>query len=116
MRIGCCGRYLEPVRRKRYHGSGEDYKTRSFTICTPHQILSGLPRTLVGKLERKRPFGIPRRRLEDNIKMALQIVGRGGYGLDWSGSGKKQVAGSCECGNEPSGSTECEEFLHYLVT
>ena len=27
--------------------------------------------------DRKRPFGRPRRRLEDNIKMDLQEVGRG---------------------------------------
>ena len=26
-----------------------------------------------------------------------------GHGLDRSGSGDGQVAGSCECGNEPSG-------------
>ena len=29
----------------------------------------------MGKLEGKRPFGIPRRRWEDNIKMDLQAVG-----------------------------------------
>ena len=32
---------------------------------------------LVGKPEGKRPLGRPRRRWEDNIKMALQEVGRG---------------------------------------
>jgi hypothetical protein len=26
------------------------------------------------------------------------------------------VAGSCECGNEPSGPTKCEEFLRCLRT
>ena len=25
-------------------------------------------------------------------------------GLDWAGPGQGQVAGACECGNEPSGS------------
>ena len=35
----------------------------------------GVYRVLVGKLEGKRPFGRPRRRLEDNIKMDLQEVG-----------------------------------------
>ena len=44
-------------------------------------------RVLVGKSEEKRPFGKPRRRWEDNIKMDLQDVGCGGYGLDRSGSG-----------------------------
>ena len=41
----------------------------------------GVHRVLVGKPEGKRPLGIPRRRLEDNIKMDLQEVG-GGRG-DW---------------------------------
>jgi len=30
---------------------------------------------------------------------------------DRCGSGKGQVAGTCECGNEPSGSIKCWEFL-----
>jgi hypothetical protein len=34
-----------------------------------------------------------------------------GHGLDWSGTGEGNVVGSCECGNEPSGSIKCEEFL-----
>ena len=37
-------------------------------------------RVLVRKPEGKRPLGRPRRRWEDNIKMDLQEVGRGG---DW---------------------------------
>jgi len=32
-------------------------------------------RVLVGKLERKRPLGMPRRRWEDNIELDLQEVG-----------------------------------------
>ena len=36
----------------------------------------GVHRVLVGKPEGKRPLGRPRRRWEDNIKMALQEVGR----------------------------------------
>jgi len=35
----------------------------------------GIYRVLVGKPEGKRPFGRPRRRWEDNIKMDLQEVG-----------------------------------------
>jgi len=35
----------------------------------------------VGKPEGKRPVGRPRRRWEDNIKMALQEVGC--WGMDW---------------------------------
>jgi hypothetical protein len=38
----------------------------------------GVYRVLVGKPEGKRPFGRPRRRWEDNIKMDLQEVGGGG--------------------------------------
>ena len=41
----------------------------------------GVYRVLVGKLERKRPLGRHRRRWEDNIKMDLQEVVRGG--VDW---------------------------------
>jgi len=39
---------------------------------------SGEYRDLVGKPEKKRQLGRPRRRWEDNIKMNLQEVGCGG--------------------------------------
>jgi hypothetical protein len=39
-------------------------------------------RVLMGKPERKRPLGRPRRRWKDNIKMDLQEVGCGA----WTGS------------------------------
>ena len=42
----------------------------------------GLHRIVVGKSEGKIPFGRPRRRWEDNIKMDLQEVGVG----VWTGS------------------------------
>ena len=41
----------------------------------------GVYRVLVGKPERKRPPGRPRRRWENNIKMDLQEMGCGG--TDW---------------------------------
>jgi hypothetical protein len=41
----------------------------------------GTCRILVGRPEGRRPFGRPRRRLQDNIKMDLQEVGWG-HGLD----------------------------------
>jgi len=47
----------------------------------------GVYSVLVGKPEGKRPLGRPRRRWEDNIKIDLQEVGCGGYGLDRAGSG-----------------------------
>ena len=37
----------------------------------------GVHKVLVGKCDGKRPLGRPRRRWEDNIKMALEEVGRG---------------------------------------
>ena len=37
----------------------------------------GVHKVLVGKTEGKRPFGRPRRRWEDNIKMDLREVRRG---------------------------------------
>jgi hypothetical protein len=60
-------------------------------------------RTLVGK-----PEGRPKCIWED-IKMVKKQDE--GYGLDSSGSGYRPVAGSCEHGNEPSGSIKFWEFL-----
>ena len=65
----------------------------------------------MGNPEGERPLGRPRRRWEDNIKMNLQEVGCGGIDLDRAGSGEGQVAGTCECGNELSGSIKCGQFL-----
>ena len=45
------------------------------------EVGRGVHKVLVGKPDRKRPLGRPRRRWEDNIKMGLQEVGRGGG--DW---------------------------------
>jgi hypothetical protein len=61
---------------------------------------------LVGKSEGKRPLGRPRCRWEDNVKMDLQEVGCAG--TDWI---ELAQVGTCECGNEPSGSIKCREFL-----
>jgi len=71
----------------------------------------GVYRVLVGKPEGKRPLGRPRLRWEDNIEMDLQEVGYVGHGLDRYGSGWGPVAGTCKCGNGPSGSIKCGEFL-----
>ena len=38
------------------------------------------------------------------------------YGLDWAGPVLRQVAESCECVNEPSGSVKCREILDQLET
>jgi hypothetical protein len=67
----------------------------------------GVYRVLVRKPEGKRPLGRPRRGRE-NIKMNLQGVGCGG--MDWIEL--TQDRERCECGNKPSGSITCGEFLH----
>ena len=60
----------------------------------------GVYRVLVGKPEGKKTLGRPRHRWEGNIKMDLQEVGCGGYGLDRAGLGLGLLAGICERGNE----------------
>jgi hypothetical protein len=62
---------------------------------------------LVGKPERKRPLGRPRRRWENGIRMDLE-TGLGVCGFDSTGSGQGPMAGCCECGDEPSGSCATE--------
>jgi hypothetical protein len=71
----------------------------------------GAYRILVGRSEGTRPLGRPRRRWENNIKMDLQEVEW--EGMDWIDMAQDtgQVAGSCECGNESSGSIKRGEFL-----
>jgi len=70
----------------------------------------GVYRVLVGKPEGKRPLGRPRHSWVDNIRMYLQEV-ECGY-MVWIGLAlDRQVAEACECGNEPSGSVKCGEFL-----
>jgi len=76
----------------------------------------GVYRVLLGKPEGKNPLGRPRHRFEDsnNNKIDFQRVG---WDMEWIelARDKGQVAGTCECGNEPSGSI-CGEFLDYLRT
>jgi hypothetical protein len=62
-------------------------------------------RILVGRPDGRRPLGRPRRRWEDYINMDLQ---EGDVVMDWIDLVQD---GSCECGNEPSGSIKCGEFL-----
>jgi hypothetical protein len=67
-------------------------------------------RVLVVKPEGKRPLGRPRFRWEDNIKMDLKEVGC--EGVDWIDLAQdRDFGGTCECGNEPSGSIRWGEFL-----
>jgi hypothetical protein len=97
-----CGlRRIFGPKRDEVTRSGENYIVRISMICTPREILctvrdqieneiggacstyeeGALYRLLVAKPERKRPFGRPRRRWEDNIKTDLHEVGCGG--MDW---------------------------------
>jgi hypothetical protein len=39
-----------------------------------------------------------------------------GHGLEGAGSEGRQVAGTCECGNEPSGSINTGEFFDWVRT
>jgi hypothetical protein len=79
----------------------------------------GAYRVLVGKHVGKIPLVKHRLRWEGNIKTYLQenLQEMGwGHGLNYSGSGKGQVAGCCEGGNKPPNSTIYGEFLDYLKT
>jgi hypothetical protein len=60
----------------------------------------------VGKPEGKRPLGRPTRRCVDNIKMDLREIGWDG--MNWIDLTQE---GSCEHGNEPSGSIKCWEVF-----
>jgi hypothetical protein len=68
----------------------------------------------VGKPEGKRSLGRPRRRWVDNIKMDLKRDKMGCYRLDQSLSGWGPAEGSCEHGDETSGSLKCWEFPEWL--
>jgi hypothetical protein len=64
-------------------------------------------KVLVGKPEGKRPLGRPGRRWENGIRMGLMDI-VWGCGVDSTGSGLGQVAGCCECDDEPLGSDVTE--------
>jgi hypothetical protein len=66
--------------------------------------------SLVGKTEGKRPFGRPRSRWEDNIRVDIrEIVWEG---VDWIRLAKdRDQCGPCEHSNETSGSLEGGGFL-----
>jgi hypothetical protein len=70
----------------------------------------GIYRVLVWKPEGKRPLRRPRHRWGNTIKMDVQEVEcRAWTGSSWLRIGRVAVTG--ECGNEPSGSMICGEFL-----
>jgi hypothetical protein len=53
--------------------------------------------------------------VEVNTQLDLKGNRMEGRGLDCSHLGHGQVAGSCDHGNEPSGSIKCGVFLDYLL-
>jgi hypothetical protein len=55
---------------------------------------------------RKRPLQRPKRRWEENNKMNIQDVG-----LDWSGSGYREVADCCKRGKVLTGFIKRGELL-----
>jgi hypothetical protein len=63
----------------------------------------GAYRALVGRAKRNKSLGRSRSRWEDNVKRILKKPMEG-HGVTWSGSGYGQMEGSCEHGNESSGS------------
>jgi len=68
----------------------------------------------VGKRKGKRPLVRPRRRRGEILKWIFRKWDVGA----WTGSiwfRKGQMAGICECGNEPSGTIKCGEFLDELL-
>jgi hypothetical protein len=56
-------------------------RCRNFLLNDGSLFRSSAYRILVGRPERRRPLGRPRRRWEDNIKLDLVAVGGG---MDWN--------------------------------
>jgi hypothetical protein len=90
-------------------------KSEMGRACSTYWERRGAYRDLVGKPEGRRPLVRPRSRWEDNIKMYLREVEWEAWtGSIWLKIG--QLAGCCECGNEPSGSIKCLELSDWLRT
>ena len=84
-------------------------KSRRAGHVGPIEEGRGVHRVLVGKPEGKRPLRRPRSRWENNIEIDLREVGGGG---DWMELAQdRDMAGTCEYGDELSGSIKCGEFL-----
>jgi hypothetical protein len=65
--------------------------------------------------EGKRPLERPGRRWDDGIRIDLREIGWGECRVGPVGLGYGPVAGSCECGDGPSGSG-ATELVTYLLS
>jgi hypothetical protein len=76
-------------------------------VLTPHR------KKLIMLRNIQRILGIRLMLRYDLLKLIFVRLDGGGGGnrLDQSGSQQGLVAGSCECGDKPSGSIKCGEFL-----
>ena len=79
--------------------------------CCTCGVKTNERRVLVGKSKGKRAFGTLRDRGWEEFNMDLQEIGIGGGGLELIEVTQRQVAGSGERDNEPSGSKKCGKFL-----
>jgi len=99
----------------KYHSGDQINETEMGEACGTYGEQRGAYRVLVRRPERKIPLGTPRPRLEYNIKMDLQEVGRGG--MDWIAPAQNDRShGACQRGNEHSGSTKCRRIPWNLRT
>ena len=99
---------------KHYSGDQTQKNEMDGAHSTYGEERRGTYNVLLGKPEGKRYVARFRCRFEDNTKMYLKKKKR-----DWARTGFiwlriGTVVGSCERGDEPSGSTQCAEFLDSL--
>ena len=131
-RIGCWGRF-GPEKDKATREWGRQWGALCYVLITKFYLGDQIKKNEMdvacsmcggeercfqgfgGEMSGKETTWMTRHRWEGNIKRDLQEM-EWGYGLDWSVSRQGQVVGSCKCGNEPSGSIKCEEFLAWLRT
>ena len=95
----------------RYYTGDQVKKTEMGRTCSTYGGDERCIRDLVGKGELRRLFGRSRRRWGIKINCICERLIGGGHTRDRSGSGWGQVAGCCECGDEPSVSIICGEFF-----
>jgi hypothetical protein len=82
--------------------------------CSRYGERRGVYTVLMGKPEGKRPLGDP----GVCVRIILRWIFRNWYVGAWNGSSWLRTGTGgrhlCECGNEPSGSIKCGEFLDSL--